>query len=74
MAPLIATPIGVALNDVYRTRWPFLLILIVSRPGVVVVNCWDRFCTLGRAPRTKETLSIFVSSVGLSDIHEYSAG
>ena len=27
--------------------------------GVVVVNCWDRFCTLGRAPRTKEILPDF---------------
>ena len=36
-----------------------LLILIVYRPGVIVVNCWDRLCTLGRAPRTKETLPDF---------------
>ena len=40
-------------------KWPFLLILIVYGPGVVVVNCWDRFCILGKAPRTKETLSDF---------------
>ena len=40
-------------------KWPFLLILIVYGPGVVVVNCWDRLCTLGRAPRTKETLPDF---------------
>ena len=40
-------------------KWPFLLILIVYGPGVVVVNCWDRFCTLGRTPRTKETLPDF---------------
>ena len=26
---------------------------------MVVVDCWDRFCTLGRAPRTKETLPDF---------------
>ena len=37
-------------------KWPFLL---AHRPGVVVVNCWDRFCTLGKAPRTKETLLDF---------------
>ena len=37
-------------------KWPFLL---VHGPGVVVVNCWDRFCTLGRTPRTKETLPDF---------------
>ena len=37
-------------------KWLFLL---AHGPGVVVVNCWDRFCTLGRAPRTKETLPDF---------------
>ena len=37
-------------------KWPFLL---AHGPAVVVVNCWDRFCTLGRAPHTKETLSNF---------------
>ena len=36
-----------------------LLILIVYGLGVVVVNCWDRLCILGRAPRTKETLPNF---------------
>ena len=35
---------------------PFLL---AHGPGVVVINCWDKFCTLGRAPRTKETLLDF---------------
>ena len=43
----------------YGPTWPFLLILIVYGPGVVVVNYWDRLCTLGRAPRTKETLPDF---------------
>ena len=43
----------------YGLKWPFLLILIVYGPSVVVVNCWDRFCTLGRAPRTNETLPDF---------------
>ena len=37
-------------------KWPFLL---SHGPGVVVVNCWDMFCTLGRAPRIKETLPDF---------------
>ena len=37
-------------------KWPFLL---AYGPGVVVVNCWDRFCILGRAPRTKETMPDF---------------
>ena len=40
----------------YGPKWPFL---IAHGPGVVVVNCWDKFCTLGRAPRTKETLPDF---------------
>ena len=40
----------------HEPKWPFLL---AHGPGVVVVNCWDRFCTLGRAPRTKETLPDF---------------
>ena len=40
----------------YGPEWSFLL---AHGPGVVVVNCWDRFCTLGRAPRTKETLPDF---------------
>ena len=35
---------------------------------------WDRLGTSGRAPRTRETRPIFVSRVGLPDIHEYSAG
>ena len=52
-------------------KW--LIILIVYGPSVVIVNCWDRLCTLGRAPRTKRLCPIFVSGVGLPDIHEYSA-
>ena len=58
----------------YGLKWPFLLILIVYGPGVVVVNCWDRFCTLGRAPRIKETLPNFHEWCRVTDIHEYSAG
>ena len=50
------------------------IILLEFGPCVVVVYSWDRLCTLGRAPRTKETLPDFMSGVGLPDIHEYSAG
>ena len=39
----------------YEPKWPFLLILIVYGPGVVVLNFWDRLCTLGRVLHTKET-------------------
>ena len=35
------------------------IILLSCGPCVVIVNCWDRFYTLGRAPRTKEDLSDF---------------
>ena len=32
------------------------VILLAFGPCVVVVYGWDRLCTLGRAPRTRETL------------------
>ena len=35
------------------------IILLACGPYAVIVNCWDRFCTLGRAPCTKETLPDF---------------
>ena len=35
------------------------IILLVFGPCVVIVYGWDRLCTLGRAPRTKETLPDF---------------
>ena len=35
------------------------IILLACGPCVVIVNCWDKFCILGRAPRTKETLLDF---------------
>ena len=35
------------------------IILLACGPCVVIVNCWIRFCILGRAPRTKETLPDF---------------
>ena len=38
------------------------IILLACGPCVVIVNCWDRFCTLGRAPHIRETLP---------DIHEW---
>ena len=45
--------------DAWTQMAIILLILIVYGPGVVVADCWDRFCTLGRAPLTKETLPNF---------------
>ena len=38
---------------------PKLQFLLAHGPSVVVVNYWDKFCTLGKAPRTKETLLNF---------------
>ena len=35
------------------------IILLACRPCVVIVDYWDRFCTLGRASHTKETLLDF---------------
>ena len=35
------------------------IILLAFGPCVVIVDYWDMFCTLGRAPRTKETLPDF---------------
>ena len=40
-------------------KWPFLLILIVYEPDVVISILLGQVCTLGRAPRTKETLPDF---------------
>ena len=35
------------------------IILLVFGPCVVVVYDWDRLCTMGRAPHTRETLPDF---------------
>ena len=35
------------------------IILLACGPYVVIVDYWDRFCTLGRAPHTNETLHDF---------------
>ena len=35
------------------------IISLISRPCVVVVYGWDMLCTLGKAPRTTETLPNF---------------
>ena len=51
-------------------KWPFLL---AHGPGVVVVNCWDRFVPWVKLPVQRRLYPAFVSGVGLPDIHEYSA-
>ena len=40
-------------------KWPFLLILFICGPCVVILNCLGQVLYLGRAPRTKETLLDF---------------
>ena len=50
------------------------IILFAIGPYVVILNCLGQVFYLGRAPRTKETLPIFMSGVRLPGIHEYSAG
>ena len=52
----------------YGPKWPCLLMYMSHEIDV------GTGCSLGRAPRTKKTLPIFMSGVGLPDIHDYSAG
>ena len=65
----------------FGPKWPFLLILIVYGPGVVFVRYWERFPCVGTGfvswvelPIQRRLCPIFMSGVGLPDIHEYSAG
>ena len=50
------------------------IILLACRPCVVIVDYWDRFVPWVQLPVQRSLCPIFVSGVGLSDIHEYSAG
>ena len=49
------------------------IILLAFGPCVVIVNLLGQVCTLGRDPRTKETLPNFREWCR-PDIHKYSAG
>ena len=53
-------------------KWP--VILLACGPGEVIVIIWDKFCIWVELPVQKRLCPIFVSDVGLPDIHEYSAG
>ena len=55
-------------------NWPFLLILIVYGPGVVVVNCLGQVVFWVELPVQMKLSPIFMSGVGLPDIHEYFIG
>ena len=50
------------------------IILLAFGPCVVVVDYWDRFCIWVEIPVQMNLCLIFVSGVGLPNIHEYSAG
>ena len=52
-------------------KWSFL---IARGPGVVVVKCLGQVVFWVELPVQRILCSIFVSGVGLPDIHEYSAG
>ena len=55
-------------------RHTFLLILIVYRPCVVIVNMLGQVVVWVELPVQKRLCPIFMSGVGLPDIHDYSAG
>ena len=50
------------------------IILLAFGPYVVIVDYWDRFVPWVELPVQRRLCPIFVSDVGLPDIHEYSAG
>ena len=51
-----------------------VIILLSCGPGEVIVIVWDRLCIWVELPVQRRLYPIFVSGVGLPDIHEYSAG
>ena len=50
------------------------IILLAYRPRVVIVDYWDRFVPWVELPIQRRLCMIFMSGVGLPDIHNYSAG
>ena len=50
------------------------IILLACGPCVVIVNCLGQVLYLVELPVQRRLCSIFVSGIGLPDIHEYSAG
>ena len=53
-------------------KWP--IILLACGPCVVIVNCLGTVCIWVELPVQGRLCPIFMSGVGLPDIHEYSAG
>ena len=58
----------------YGLKWPFYLFLSVYGPGVVVVDCLGQVVCWVELPVQRRLCPIFMSGVGLLDIHDYSAG
>ena len=52
-------------------KWP---LFYSHGPYVVLVDCCDRFVPWVELPVQRRLCPIFMSSVGLPDIHEYSTG
>ena len=50
------------------------IILLAFGPCVVIVDYCDRFVPWVELPVQRRLCRIFMSGVGLPDIHEYSAG
>ena len=51
-----------------------VIILLACGPGVVIVNCLGTGCIWVELLVQRRLCSIFMSGVGLPDIHEYFAG
>ena len=51
-----------------------MAIALACGPGVVVVNCLGQVVFWVELPVQRRLYPIFVSGVGLLDIHKYSAG
>ena len=56
------------MNIVIGPKWPFLLMYMSSDVDVGTSGCWVEL------PVQRRLCPIFVNSVKLPDIHEYSAG
>ena len=54
--------------------WARVAILLACGPGVVVVNCLGHVVFWVELPVQRRLCLIFMSGVGLPDIHKYSAG
>ena len=54
--------------------WAQVAILLACGPGVVIVNCLGHVVFGVELPVQRRIFPIFMSGVGLPDIHEYSGG